>query len=121
MPAFEDPLERMRKGESETIDPADPGDPRAPARMVQTDEHRLAEPAGFVLPVRRATAYPRWVSELWKFRRGGLFLMPGDSPIGFRLPLKSLPYFKPADYPHLVPADPFAERGELPEAPALNG
>ena len=29
--------------------------------------------------------------------------------IGLRLPLKSLPYFNPADYPHLVPADPFSK------------
>jgi uncharacterized protein (DUF2126 family) len=36
-----------------------------------------------------------------------------------RLPLKSLPYFDPADYPHLVPADPFVERDALPEAAAL--
>ena len=119
VPAFEDPVERMRKGEPETTDPADPGDRRARARMVQTDEHRLAEPAGFVLPVRRATAYPRWVSELWKFRRGGLFLMPGDSPIGFRLPLDSLPPVPPDADLHTVPADPFASRDELPDPAVL--
>ncbi|MEA2997134.1 MAG: hypothetical protein QOG74_2683, partial [Alphaproteobacteria bacterium] len=119
LPAFEDPLERMRKGEPETTDPADPGDPRAPARMVQTDEHRLAEPAGFVLPVRRATACPRWVSELWKFRRGGLFLMPGDSPIGFRLPLDSLPPVPPDADLHAVPPDPLAPRDELPDPAVL--
>ena len=41
--------------------------------------------------------------------------MPGDSPVGFRLPLSSLPYVKPIDEPHLVPADPFADRGALPD------
>ena len=45
-----------------------------------------------------------------------LFLIPGDSPLGFRLPLQSLPYVAPVDYPHLVPADPFAERRPLPIA-----
>ena len=39
--------------------------------------------------------------------------MPGDSPLGFRLPLQSLPALAAADYPHLVPADPFAERQPL--------
>src|SRR6195256_6424250 len=119
VPAFEDSVGRMRKGEPETTGPADPGDRRARARMVQTDEHRLAEPAGFVLPVRRATAYPRWVSELWKFHRGGLFLMPGDSPIGFRLPLDSLPPVPPDADLHTVPADPFASRDELPDPAVL--
>ncbi len=119
VPAFEDPLERMRKGEPETTDPADPGNPRAPARAMQTDEHRVAEPAGFVLPVRRAPACPRWVSELWKFRRGGLFLMPGDSPIGFRLPLDSLPPVPPDADLHAAPADPFASRDKLPDPAVL--
>jgi uncharacterized protein (DUF2126 family) len=56
---------------------------------------------------------------VWKLRRRRLFLMPGDSPIGFRLPLDSLPRLKPVDQPFLVPADPFAERGALPEPAAM--
>jgi uncharacterized protein (DUF2126 family) len=81
------------------------------------DSH-LGRPAGYVLPLQRwsAQAKPGWLSEMWRTRRGKLFLMPGDSPLGFRLPLQSLPYLAPADYPHLVPADPFAERTPLPPA-----
>jgi uncharacterized protein (DUF2126 family) len=49
--------------------------------------------------------------------------MAGDSPIGFRLPLQSLPKLEPTVYPHVVPADPFTRRGPLPgsraSAPAL--
>ncbi len=124
-PTFEDPAERMLKeGElAANIDPSNPkiDDPHERARIMRAFERRLSEPAGYVLPVQHWTAQakPGWISELWRLRRGRLFLLPGDSPIGFRLPLKSLPYFEPADYPHLVPADPFDERCELPDAPAL--
>ena len=125
LPAFEDPAERMLKeGElPANVDPADPkiDDPHERARIMRAFERRLAAPAGFVLPVQRWTAQakPGWVSEVWKLRRGRLFLTPGDSPIGFRLPLKSLPYIRPAAYPHMVAADPFAERGPLPEPRAM--
>ena len=93
-PAFEDPGQRML------------------AIPVQS-----GEPAGYVLPVQRSTtqAPPRWISELWRPQRGRLILLPGDSPIGMRLPLKSLPYFEPSDYPHLVPADRLAENDVRPE------
>src|SRR5262249_41439159 len=61
-----------------------------------------------------AQAAPGWMSEIWRTRRGRLFLMAGDSPIGFRLPLQSLPKLEPTVYPHVIPADPFAPRGPLP-------
>jgi uncharacterized protein (DUF2126 family) len=114
-PAFEDPAHHMVKdGElPEIVDPADPkiDDPQERARILRAFETRLGAPAGYVLPVQRWTAQarPGWVSEVWKTRRGRLFLAPGDSPIGFRLPLGSLPYLAPVDYPHIIPADPFAD------------
>ena len=68
-------------------------------------------------PLRKAFSAAEgggWVSEAWRFRRGGLFLAPGDSPVGLRLPLDSLPELKPKDYPHIVPLDPYEERPPLP-------
>ncbi len=129
-PAYEDPADRMLKQGlvPDNIDPSDPqiDDPVERARILDLfdltlfDSH-LGQPAGFVLPLQRwsAQAKPGWLSEIWQTRRGHLFLMPGDSPLGFRLPLQSLPHLAPADYPHLVPADPFAERTPLPIRPRI--
>ena len=120
-PAYEDPADRMLKQGliPENIDPSDPkiDDPRERARILSLFDDNAGKPAGFVLPLQRWTAQakPGWLSEVWQTRRGRLFLMPGDSPLGFRLPLQSLPEVDPVDYPHLVPADPFAERTPLPD------
>jgi uncharacterized protein (DUF2126 family)/transglutaminase-like putative cysteine protease len=92
-PAFEDPAERM----------LEQGEP--------------ATPAGYVLPVQHWAAQGEqgWISEMWPTRRGNLFLMPGELPIGSRLPLTALPALRAVDYPHVMPADPMNEREQLPD------
>ena len=125
LPAFEDPAERMLKEGAlpANIDPGDPkiDDPAERARIMREFERHLSVPTGYVLPVQHwgAQASGGWISELWQLRRRRLFLVPGDSPVGFRLPLSSLPYIKPIDEPHLVPADTFADRDTLPDPPAM--
>jgi uncharacterized protein (DUF2126 family)/transglutaminase-like putative cysteine protease len=125
-PAFEDPAELMLKqGElPENVDPSDPkiDDPVERDRIMRAFDRHLGVPAGYVLPVQRWTAQanaPGWISEIWQTRRKRLFLVPGDSPIGFRLPLNALPHLRPVDYPNLVPADPMIERGALPDPDVL--
>lgn len=43
-----------------------------------------------------------------------MLLVPGDSPVGFRLPIASLPWIPPAVYPHVIPRDPMEALGPLP-------
>jgi uncharacterized protein (DUF2126 family) len=115
-PVYEDPVDRMLKQGSipPNFDPSNPkiDDPHERARILKMFDTHLGEPKGFVLPLQRWTAgaKPGWLSEIWQTRRGRLFLVPGDSSLGLRLPLQSLPDVDEIDYPHLVPADPFAKR-----------
>src|SRR6185436_16032257 len=94
-------------------------DPMTRARLARVFERGLGKPVGYVLPVQRWNAQAqdtrRWNTSHWSTRSGKLFLLPGDSPLGFRLPLPSLPYVSRIEYPYVIPSDPFDDRGELPE------
>jgi uncharacterized protein (DUF2126 family)/transglutaminase-like putative cysteine protease len=124
MPAYEDPVALMvREGElPANVDPCAPNidDPAERARILRAFERHLTDPVGFVLPVQRshAQASSHWSSEVWELRRGRLFLVATHGPIGARLPLRSLPQVPATHYPHVTPADPFAEHAPLPD-PAM--
>ncbi len=55
----------------------------------------LDQPAGFTLPIKWDWSGQSWKSGPWDFRRGAMFLIPGNSPMGMRLPLASLPWVAP--------------------------
>ncbi|MCM2290839.1 transglutaminase family protein [Allorhizobium sp. BGMRC 0089] len=122
MPAYEDPAEWLIKEANlpENVDPANSKlkDPEERSRIAKVFSNGLTTPAGYVLPVQawQARVSGRtWVSEVWSTRRGRLYLVPGDSPVGFRLPLNTLPYVPPAWYPYINPADPTVEKPPLPD------
>ncbi len=89
------------------------------ARLARLLERGATSPVGFVLPLKRPwwQASAKWESGPWPFRGPKLFLIPGDSPIGLRLPLESLPV-KPGDShdprPDIYELDPFDSRVPLP-------
>ena len=122
LPTYEDPLPFIAREQSlpENVDPSDSKleDPEERARLARVFERGLGNPVGWTLPIQRWNArdgHARWISERWSARRGRLFLVPGDSPLGFRLPLGSLPWVPPERYPYYMPADPFEERPALPD------
>lgn len=82
----------------------------------------LSKPVGYVLPLRRTLNKAEgkgWVSEAWRLKRGRLYLVAGDSPVGLRLPLSALPKVKPEDYPDIIAVDPYKPRGPLPDLETL--
>ncbi|MFG1294964.1 transglutaminase family protein [Xanthobacter variabilis] len=124
--AFEDNIYYMWKEQClpENLAPGDErlADEVERRMLARTFNQGLANPTGSVLPLRRVWT-PQgaaWASEAWTFRREFLFLIPGESPMGYRLPLDSLFYLAPTRYPHTAPMDPFEPRGPLPDAEELS-
>jgi len=92
IPAFEDPWHHLREEAAlpVDVDPLHAGldDPEERQRLSRVLSHGLTREAGYVLPLAREA--DRWRTDRWSFRRGQLFLIPGDSPVGLRLPLPSI-------------------------------
>lgn len=115
-PAYEDVwyyLWRERKLPS-NVDPFDArlSDELERDRLRKVFSQGLEKVVGHVLPVaRRPAAGPRWQTGNWYLRGERCYLIPGDSALGYRLPLDSQPWAKAGDLPWIQPPDqtqPFA-------------
>jgi uncharacterized protein (DUF2126 family)/transglutaminase-like putative cysteine protease len=118
--AFEDPVYYLQRERQlpVNVDPVDNHleDAGERERVRKVFERGLNNPTGFVLPLQRAEGKngPEWQTGLWMLRGQHLFLVPGDSPVGLRLPLPSLPWVAAEDMPEVHEADPMVNRGRLP-------
>ena len=125
MPAYEDIhyylWKEHRLPANVVIEDAHLRDPLERDRLARVFGQGLASSVGSVLPIHRVIegGIRRWQSGNWYFRDGVMFLIPGDSPIGLRLPLDSLPWVDPKDLETPLEPDPFAPREPLPSRQAL--
>ena len=120
MAAYEDPLTYVLKERQlpVNVDPKDNklDDPEERERMRRVFERGIEKPVGFVLPIQRGygKSGPEWQTGMWMLRARHLFLIPGDSPIGFRLPLQSLPWEPAEQVRQIWYVDPMAPTEPLP-------
>ena len=94
------------------------------SRLRRVFEQKLDAVIGYVLPLQAPEAGAvvsgaRWRTGPWFLRDERMYLMPGDSPMGYRLPLDSLPWVSKSDYPYMIEQDPYAARTGLPHAATL--
>ena len=83
------------------------------AVLAELDSKTIGEPAGYVLPLAWDFSAQRWQSGRWKLRREALFLSPGASPLGFRLPISTLDWMPPEKREQHAESGLFSHEGEL--------
>ncbi len=94
---------------------ADLGNDLARLALAEKLSHGLDQPIGHALPLLWDWKRERFISGPWRFRRERMYLVPGDSPMGLRLPLDSLPWTAEAQREIVPEVDPFAEHSALPD------
>ncbi|MEP6940858.1 MAG: transglutaminase family protein, partial [Rudaea sp.] len=107
-PAYEDLFYYLWR-ERRLPDNVDPADPRLAdaldrERMMRTFDAGLGNVAGHVFPLAKPLG--RWQSGAWFLRTEYCYLVPGDSALGYRLPLDSQPWVREGDFPWVHAADP---------------
>lgn len=123
IPGFEDVWYYLWRERNlpENVDPLKSklDNPEERKRLAKVFEQGLDQVIGYALPLRKRwiDGRPQWETAKWVLRREHLFLIPGDSPMGYRLPLDSLPWEAEEDRDAVIELDPFAPREPLPSHP----
>ena len=117
IPAYEDALHHLRQ-EAELpanldLARADLKDDLERRRLANLLSRGLDTPTGYVLPLGWNWQSGCWYSAPWPMRRERLYLSPGDSPVGLRLPLQSLPWVGEDEAEYVGEVDPFAPQAPL--------
>ncbi len=113
-PAYEDSLYYLwlERSLPESVDPrkASLKDDLERRRLAKLLSRGLSSVTGYILPVEHGES--GWNSSVWPMRSDVITLIPGDSPLGYRLPLDSLPAQSQHDV--VSEQDPFDARDALP-------
>ena len=116
--AFEDVWQMVHQEQAlpVNVDPlkADLKDPDERKRLARLLERGLGEATGYVLPLKPTDV--GWRSSRWPLKRDRLYLLAGDSPMGLRLPLATLPWVPPEELDSEFPLDPFEVRPGLDDS-----
>lgn len=80
--------------------------------LIDVLNHGLANPVGYIIPIHYNYQIEEWETGEWNLKRKELYLIPGNSKIGYRLPLSSLPDNNKI---HQFERDPFAPTDNLTE------
>jgi uncharacterized protein (DUF2126 family) len=111
------------------VDPLDSrvDDPQERARLMRVFSQGLDRIAGHALPIARDASGTRWQTGRWFMREERCYLSPGDSAMGYRLPLDSQPWVTRSDYPYVHTPDPMqnfpplAPAAEVRQQPRAGG
>ena len=151
IPAYEDVLKQSQLEDAlpANLDPLKADLKSAPERqrLARLLGQGLGKVVGYVLPIKPALALTpeqaekdpqiagralaaapidsatplRWRTSKWPLRREHLYLIGGDSPLGLRLPLDTLPWVLPKDVEPDFPVDPFDAAVALADAESVVG